>query len=202
MTKRHAMFLLSTAILAAACAARRSAVVVLLPEPENRTAVGRASVENASGTVDLGAAGDATRVRENERPRAVSPMSDAEVQRLFGDALGALPPPPRRFVLNFRFESEELTEESRKLLPQILLVVRERSAADIVVTGHTDTMGTTAANHALGLKRAAAVRGVLIKAGVEAVRVQVSSLGETDPLVRTADNTAEPRNRRVDIVVR
>lgn len=202
MTRRRAAFVLAAAALAAACGARRSAVVVLLPEPEDRTAVGRASVENRSGTVDLAAARDTTRVRENERPRVVTTMSDTEVQRLFGDALAALPPPPRRFVLHFHFESDELTEESRTLLPVILSAVRERAGADIVVVGHTDTMGTTQANHALGLKRASAVRTMLINAGAEAGRIQTSSLGETDLLVPTADDTAEPRNRRVDIAVR
>jgi outer membrane protein OmpA-like peptidoglycan-associated protein len=63
-------------------------------------------------------------------------------------------------------------------------------------------MGTASANHALGLKRAAAVRNLLISAGLDASRIEVSSLGETDPLVSTKDETAEPRNRRVDITMR
>jgi outer membrane protein OmpA-like peptidoglycan-associated protein len=129
-------------------------------------------------------------------------MSDAEVQRIFGEALAALPPPARRFVLNFRFESDELTDQSRKLLPEVLRVVRAHPAASVVVTGHTDTTGTHQANFALGQKRASAVRNLLIAAGLDAAEIEVSSLGETDLLVRTADDTAEPRNRRVDISVR
>jgi outer membrane protein OmpA-like peptidoglycan-associated protein len=175
---------------------------VLLPEPEDRTAVGRARVENATGSVDLAAAGAATRVKRSDRPQAVSIMSDVEVQRLFGDALAALPPSPRHFVLNFRFESGELTDDSRQLVPAILSAVVGRAAADIIVVGHTDTMGTPEANFTLGLKRAFAIRTLLVNAGIDASRIQVSSLGETDPLVHTADNIAEPRNRRVDIAVR
>ena len=189
------------AIGATACASKRGAVVVLLPEPEDRT-VGRASVENPAGAVDLGSARAATRVRERERPAPVNTMSDAEVQRLFGDALAALPSPPRRFVLNFRFESDELTDESRKLVPAILAFVRERPLDDVLVTGHTDTMGAPQANYALGLKRASMVRNLLVAAGLDAARIAVSSLGETDPIIHTADNVAEPRNRRVDITVR
>lgn len=190
------------AVGASACAPKRRAVVVLLPEPEDTTKVGRANVENAAGTVGLASARDATRVRERERPAAVSTMSDAEVQRLFGDALAALPPPPRRFVLNFLFESDELTDESRRLVPQILAFVRARPLDNVLITGHTDTMGEPQANYALGLKRATTVRSLLVAAGLDAARIEVSSLGETDPLVRTPDNTAEPRNRRVDITVR
>jgi outer membrane protein OmpA-like peptidoglycan-associated protein len=202
MSTRRALALMAVvAVCAGACASKRGAVVVLLPEPEGG-AVGRASVSNTAGAVDLDSGRDATRVRVNEAPGRVSTMSDADVQRLFGDALGALPPPTRRFVLNFRFESDKLTDESSTLVPEILAVVRERSLANVAVTGHTDTMGTPQANYQLGLKRATMVRNLLIRAGLEAARIEVSSLGETDPLVPTADNTAEPRNRRVDIAVR
>ena len=47
-------------------------------------------------------------------------MSEPDVTRLFGDALSALPPVPRHFTLYFLFESDELTDESRALLPEIL----------------------------------------------------------------------------------
>jgi outer membrane protein OmpA-like peptidoglycan-associated protein len=104
--------------------------------------------------------------------------------------------------LNFRFESDALTDQSRALLPEILRVVRDRPFANVAVTGHTDTMGTPEVNYELGLKRASTVRKLLIEAGLDVAQIDVSSLGETDPLVRTADHTAEPRNRRVDIAVR
>jgi outer membrane protein OmpA-like peptidoglycan-associated protein len=198
---RATVLLCALALCGTACAAKSSAVVVLLPDPEG-TAVGRANVENTSGAVDLVSARDATRIRTKGGPGAVNTMTDAEVQRMFGEALGALPPPPQRFVLNFRFESHELTDQSRAIVPDILRVVRERPFANVVVTGHTDTMGTPQANHALGLKRASTIRTLLIAAGLDATRIEVSSLGETDPLVRTSDGTAEARNRRVDIAIR
>jgi outer membrane protein OmpA-like peptidoglycan-associated protein len=193
------LLLIGLTICGSACAKKGSAVVVLLPDPEKT--VGRAGVENKAGAVDLDDANEGARVRKNQRP-TVFTMSDAEVQQMFGDALAALPPPPRRFVLNFRFESDELTDEARALVPGILALVRERSFADIMVTGHTDTMGTTRANFDLGLKRALMIRNLLISAGLDASQIQATSLGETDLLVRTPDETPEPRNRRVDIVVR
>jgi outer membrane protein OmpA-like peptidoglycan-associated protein len=203
MSSRRATVLLISALAlsVSACATKPRAIVVLLPEQDDGT-VGRATVENPAGSVDLDAERDSTRVRTNQPPAAVTTMTEAEVQRLFGDALAALPPSPRRFVVNFLFQSDELTAESRALMPELLAVVRERPLATVVVTGHTDTMGTASANHALGLKRAAAVRNLLISAGLDASRIEVSSLGETDPLVSTKDETAEPRNRRVDITMR
>jgi outer membrane protein OmpA-like peptidoglycan-associated protein len=193
--------LLAVAICVSGCATKSTALVALLPDPEKKT-VGRANVENKSGEVDLASAKAATRVRTNERPAAVTTLSDADVQKLFGEALAALPPPTPGFVLNFQFESDALTAEARTLVPQILKIVRQHPLASVVVTGHTDTMGTPRANFELGLKRATAVRNLLVAAGLDAARIEVASLGETDPLVRTKDETAEPRNRRVDIAVR
>ena len=57
-------------------------------------------------------------------------------------------------------------------------------------------------NIELGLRRANAVRSLLITAGVDAIVIEVSSHGEADLLVKTADEVLEPRNRRVDITVR
>ena len=129
-------------------------------------------------------------------------MSQAEVRRLFGDALSALPPAPQHFILFFRFESDELTDESRALLPQVLRAVKNRPVPEVAVVGHTDTMGTAASNIELGLRRAKAIRSVLIDAGVDAALIEATSHGEADLLVKTADEVPEPRNRRVDITVR
>jgi outer membrane protein OmpA-like peptidoglycan-associated protein len=194
-----AVLVAALGLCASACAAKGSAVVVLLPDPDKT--VGRAGVENKAGSVDLDDANEGARVRKNQRP-TVFRLGDAEVQQMFAEALAALPPDPRRFALNFRFESDELTDEARALVPDILALMRQRPAADVVVTGHTDTMGTARANFDLGLKRAMMVRNLLISAGLDAAQIQVSSLGETDLFVRTPDETPEPRNRRVDIVVR
>lgn len=176
-------------------------LIVLLPDLERGT-IGHATVSNPSGNADLARARDSTRVSANEAPSPVTVMSEAEVQRLFGDTLAALPPPPRHFTLNFPFESELLTDESRALLPQVLQAVKELRAPEILVVGHTDTTGTSASNYELGLRRARMVRGLLLEGGLDASFVEVASHGESDLLIPTADNTLEPRNRRVEITVR
>jgi outer membrane protein OmpA-like peptidoglycan-associated protein len=176
-------------------------LVVLLPDPDTGD-VGRATVSNPSGTVNLAAARESTIVSVNQPPTPVTVMSEADMKRLFGDALAALPPPARSFMLFFRFDSEELTAESRALVPEILRAIRGRPVPDVIAVGHTDTTGTTATNFELGLKRADTVRDLLVEAGLDASAVEVISHGESDLLVPTADEVAEPRNRRVEIAVR
>jgi len=132
----------------------------------------------------------------------VTTMSEADVNRLFADVLSALPPAPQRFTLFFRFESDDLTDESRRLLTDVISAVRSHTMPEVVVIGHTDTMGTRQANVALGMRRAVMVRDLLVNAGLAPAMLEVASHGEGDLLVHTPDETPEPRNRRVDITVR
>jgi outer membrane protein OmpA-like peptidoglycan-associated protein len=135
-------------------------------------------------------------------PGPVTTLSEDEVNRLFGAALAALPPAPKQFVLQFKFESDTLTDESNALIPAILEAVKALPVPEVVIIGHTDTMGDKKSNLALGLRRAMRVRNILVDAGLPAATVDVTSHGEADLLVKTRDNTPEPRNRRVGITVR
>jgi outer membrane protein OmpA-like peptidoglycan-associated protein len=177
------------------------ALVALLPDSETGL-TGRAVVTNEAGSKDLSAPRDATLATASHAPRAVKTLSKADVDRFFGDALAALPPPPRHFTLFFRFESDELTDESRALVPEILRAVKDRSDPEVAIVGHTDAMGTPPANVELGLKRAMMVQALLVDAGLAASTIEVTSHGEGDLLVRTPDDTPEPRNRRVEISVK
>jgi outer membrane protein OmpA-like peptidoglycan-associated protein len=177
------------------------ALVVLLPDPETGL-TGRAVVPAQGVTADLQAPRDSTMVRTGQKPSPVAAMSEADVNRIFGSALAALPPAPKHFTLFFKFESDELTDESRALLPQVLAAVKTLAVPEVAVVGHTDTMGTARANVDLGMKRAMMVRGLLIDVGLDPSMILTQSHGEGDLLVKTPDETPEPRNRRVEISVR
>ena len=129
-------------------------------------------------------------------------MSEADVRRLFGAALAAQPTAPARFTLYFQFDSDDLTEESRKLVTDVQQAVKVYPAPQVTVIGHTDTIGSAESNVELGLRRANVVRTRLIEAGLDEAAINVTSHGEATPLVPTADDVSEPRNRRVDITVR
>jgi len=203
-----ASVLIAAVTFAAACGPKRIALpvrpgqslTVLLPDSDTRS-TGDASVSNASGAVDLANERDAALTTANRRP-VLGTVSEADVQRIFGDALSALPPPPQRFTVFFRFESDELTPASQALIPAILTAVKKHAVQDVVVIGHTDTMGSQPANFELGLKRAMTVRHILVDAGLDGSTIDVTSVGELDLLVKTPDEKPEPRNRRVDIAVR
>jgi OOP family OmpA-OmpF porin len=73
-------------------------------------------------------------------------------------------------------------------------------AVDIL--GHSDRVGSVEANTQLSKARAVAVREALIARGVNAALIHTDGRGELDPVVPTPDGQAEPRNRRVEVVVR
>ncbi|HEY3158104.1 MAG TPA: OmpA family protein [Vicinamibacterales bacterium] len=176
-------------------------LVALLPDSDDG-AVGRAFVSNASGMAELETARASTRVTGTRAPSAAAPLAEAEVQKLFGDVLSTLPRRAHQFTLYFQFESDQLTTESRALVPQVVQAVKDYPFPDVVVIGHTDTTGGAASNVELGLRRANVVRRLLLDAGLDGSIMDVTSHGEADLLVATPDDTFEPRNRRVEISVR
>jgi peptidoglycan-associated lipoprotein len=198
--------LLVVATMAApACAPRRvtsagvsgPTTVVLLADPDG--AVGRAVVSSTAGAgmVELAADRAATTVTGSGPPAPAAPLDASAIEQRFGATLAGLPMAPETFTLYFRLESDELTDESRALLPGILKAVAGRPAPEVGVVGHTDTTGDSKTNYGLGMERATRLRTLLIGAGVAAALIDVSSLGESDPRVPTADNILEARNRRV-----
>jgi outer membrane protein OmpA-like peptidoglycan-associated protein len=175
--------------------------VVLLPDAES-TKSSSVNITTAAGSVSLMAPHESTTAVANRPPTAPVKKDEGEIRREFGAVLSELPEAPRHFNLYFRLDTSELTEESRAVLPDVIRVVAAWKVPEVTVIGHTDTTGSTASNYQLGLERAQAVRELLLEAGLDASMIDVSSHGEADLLQSTPDNTAEPRNRRVEITIR
>ena len=200
-------------VLSAACGSRSArpasptapapspALIALLPDPETQV-TGRIRITNEYGALDVSTPRTSVRTTANKAPGPATTLSEGDVSRLFGAAMLALPPAPRHFTLQFEFESDTLTRQSAALVPAILQAVQALPVPEVMIVGHTDTTGERKSNVALGLKRAMRVRAILSEAGLTAAALDVTSHGEGDLLVKTRDNTPEPRNRRVEITVR
>jgi outer membrane protein OmpA-like peptidoglycan-associated protein len=206
MTRRLAIAPILLAIAAGCARTRPEApglreVVALAPDPESGD-VGALTVRTPSGEVALNRPHQATTIVRGQAPAAPAVLSPEEIQRLFGEALAALPPPAQRFLLYFDTGEDTLTAESRAQVPEILATVQSRPVPEVSIVGHTDTTGAAGTNVDLGLRRAALIRDLLVGAGLDVELVDVASHGETNPVVRTPDNTAEARNRRVEVTVR
>jgi outer membrane protein OmpA-like peptidoglycan-associated protein len=128
--------------------------------------------------------------------------SPEDVQSRFGAALAAQPMRPNSYVLYFEPGGDILTAESQAELVKMRQEVVKRVAAEVMVIGHTDRVGSQQLNDELSKKRAEMVRDLLIESGVAAEKLETIGRGERDPLVATEDEVDEPRNRRVEINLR
>ncbi|MBL8516495.1 MAG: OmpA family protein [Betaproteobacteria bacterium] len=130
-------------------------------------------------------------------------FTQAEVHDQFASTLSALPPKPASFVLYFLEGKDEFTPASREEIARILNELKSRPAPDIVVIGHTDTVGGESSNDKLSLQRAERVRELLVKPlGLTPDRIQAAGRGKRELLIQTGDGVSEARNRRVEINVR
>jgi outer membrane protein OmpA-like peptidoglycan-associated protein len=111
--------------------------------------------------------------------------------------------PSVNLSVTFQSGSAELTPQAMRTLDELgrALASAELAGFRFRVEGHTDTVGSSALNQSLSERRAAAVVQYLAtKHGIAASRLQPLGLGESQPLVPTGDEVAEPRNRRVQVV--
>lgn len=176
-------------------------MVILIPDPDG--SVGQVTVSNAAGSVDLDSANQSTIARDRKSaPGAPAELEQAQVQELFGQVLSNEPPPPLHFILYFQSDSVQLLPASGQELPKIVAAIQHRSPTRVSVVGHSDTRGDKAYNLDLSMRRALAVQQQLVGKGVEGASMDVSSHGEANPIVKTADNVSNAKNRRVEVVVR
>ncbi len=135
--------------------------------------------------------------------RQIPSILDAsQVREMFGETLDALPGSPTSFVLYFIEGKDELTAESQAQLDGVFAELKRRPLPDIVVIGHTDTVGALDFNDRLSRARADRMRDLLVERGLPGDRIQAAGRGKRELLVPTEDNVPEPLNRRVEINVR
>ena len=105
-------------------------------------------------------------------------------------------------VLEIRFDFNESTiaPEYQELIKKLATATQENKNIKVSVVGHTDTMGTSNYNYALGGRRAEAVQKMLIKYGIPASQIVAVSAGEEGLAIPTPDNTPNADNRRVRVV--
>ncbi len=103
----------------------------------------------------------------------------------------------------FELGTTILTKEARGLLEVMADTIKDEPAP-LILRGHTDSLpwrsGVAANNWSLSAGRAEATRQALVLGGVPKGRfARIEGVAETEPLV--ADNPADPRNRRISLLL-
>lgn len=175
--------------------------VILLPDDTGAT--GEVVVKTDEGEVVVDKAYSySTVARGGVLPSVPADITPETVMMEYGQLIDAQPPSPLSYTLYFRKGSTLLTPESKELLPVVHRSLIQDMPVEISIIGHSDSVGKKEYNARLSLKRANAVKKLLLDFDPALDNITVQSFGENDPLVPTPDNVSEPKNRRVEVMIR
>ena len=118
--------------------------------------------------------------------------------------LAGTEPVPKRFTfdhLNFEFNKTVITPESRPTLADLVTILRAYPGVNVLLEGHTDSIGDPAENKKLSVERAVAIQNVLKSDGVAAGRIATAGYGEEKPVATNENEEGRAKNRRLELVV-
>lgn len=104
----------------------------------------------------------------------------------------------------FAFDSAVLTAEGKAALESLGDEIQAKGAqvVDIDIIGHTDSSGPEAYNQGLSLRRANALKDFLVgEKSIDASIIDVSGMGESQPIADNGTSEGRARNRRVEVNV-
>ena len=115
--------------------------------------------------------------------------------------------PEDLFVINriyYEYNSAQLTNESRRQLEQLAIIMERNGEINLELRSHTDSRGDAAYNLKLSYQRAKSAIQFIVTKGLEAARFQFDGVGETEPINECSDGVecSEPEhaiNRRTEI---
>lgn len=110
---------------------------------------------------------------------------------------------PKKYVINFDFDSSIINEDSSRVIWQFLNDLKKIDGNYVVkLKGHADRKGNNEYNQKLSERRTETVKHYLVKNGVDESKIETSWNGEIDPRVVTRNDFKESLNRRVVITVK
>jgi len=102
-----------------------------------------------------------------------------------------------RLRIHFELNSSRLDRDATYQVTWLASQLKEHSDVAVVVSGHTDTVGTNQINEFLSWSRARSVWLLLVDSGVDPDRIVYRGLADRKPLKRNAENGESELNRRV-----
>ncbi len=107
-----------------------------------------------------------------------------------------------RVVINFPYSatSREDNDAIDEYLDRLAAYLKT-SGGTVTITGHTDFVGESKDNIAMGLRRANGIRDILVKKGVNKTQIKCKSSGESKPVATNDTALGRYKNRRVEIRV-
>ncbi len=99
----------------------------------------------------------------------------------------------------FDVNSAILKPEAVEQITKVGDIIAKYKDDRVRIEGHTDSTGAAAYNEELSLRRADAVKRVLLSRGVQESQMLVLGLGESRPVSENNDEAGRAKNRRVEL---
>jgi outer membrane protein OmpA-like peptidoglycan-associated protein len=139
--------------------------------------------------------------------RRVKELADAEARRLAeqksNDTVFVLIK-GKTVVLrgvNFEFNKATLTKDSERILWRAYNAMVANPDVRVVISGHTDNVGSQKYNQALSLRRAQSVKNWLVKEGIASNRMRTVGKGLNEPVASNETDAGRAENRRIEFFV-
>ena len=103
--------------------------------------------------------------------------------------------------INFETNSYQMDENSKLVLDEFILFLKENAGIKIAIHGHTDDIGNDGDNMRLSQNRAQAVYNYIAQKGIDKGRLSYKGFGETKFLVQNTSEENRAKNRRTEFVI-
>lgn len=103
--------------------------------------------------------------------------------------------------LLFDFDSDDVRAEAASNLRNLAASLDKYPGSELLIVGHTDSVGTDSYNLGLSERRAEAAATYLAAQGVSRARIQSRGLGETEPVQPNDTEAGRSKNRRVEVAI-
>ena len=103
--------------------------------------------------------------------------------------------------LEFETSLDVIKNTSKTSLQELANTLKKNPAWRIELSGHTDNVGDADANMILSKKRSEAVKRILMKNGIEEVRIKTLFFGESKPIADKTTAEGRQKNRRVEFKI-
>jgi outer membrane protein OmpA-like peptidoglycan-associated protein len=111
---------------------------------------------------------------------------------------------PKTFTFDrivFQSASTTLMNRSRRTVAELTEILKAYPNAQVQLAAHTDNMGDADKNKALSLKRAEAIKKMLVSGGINESRLTTEGFGQEKPIASNNSVEGRRRNRRLELVV-
>ena len=103
--------------------------------------------------------------------------------------------------VNFEFNSYVLQADADTILKAVLIYLNDNPKIRILISGHTDDLGSNEYNLELSINRAKSVYNWLINNGIELGRLEFTGFCKSRPLFKDTDEKSRSLNRRVEVKI-